>query len=125
MMHGEQRRPPFPQEKKSSLEETVVELAKCQVEMQKSQVQLVNEARTSLNNQSAQIRNLEVQIGKMARKMNERQQGTLPSSLEMNSRGDRKEHCKAIVLQRGNTMENSVQEGDNEQKREEAKNSLG
>ena len=110
MMHGEQSKPPFPQEKKSSLEDIVVELAKCQVEMQKSQAQFVNEAKTSLNNQSAQIRNLEVQIGQMESRMNERQQGTLYSSSEVNPRGDKKKHCKDIILRSRKTMENSVQE---------------
>ena len=62
MMHVEQSKPPFPQEKKSSLEDIMAKLAKCQMEMQKSQAewqksqaQFVNEARTSFNNQFAQI----------------------------------------------------------------------
>ena len=60
----------------------------------------------------------------MASRMNEGQQGTFPSSSEMNSRGYRKEHCKDTILRSGKTMESYVQVGDNEQEREKAKNSL-
>ena len=43
----EQAKPPPPQEKKGSLEETMSELAKFQMELSKSQSQFVNETRTS------------------------------------------------------------------------------
>ena len=80
MMKLDQVKPPLPQEKKSSLEDTMAELATIQVEMQKSQVELhksqaqfVNETRTSHNNQYAQIKNLEVQMGQMTTILSERQ----------------------------------------------------
>ena len=63
-----------------------------QIEMGKSQNQLENETRTSLNNQAAQLRNLEVQMGQMTSLFNERQQGNLPSTLEVDPRREGKEH---------------------------------
>ena len=80
MMKLDQVKPPLPQEKKSTLEDTMAELATFQVEMQKSQVELhksqaqfVNETRTSRNNQYAKIKNLEVQMGQMTTMLSERQ----------------------------------------------------
>ena len=73
--------PQPPQEKKTNLEETMVELARSQAELAKYQNQIVSDTRTSLYNQSTQIRNLEVQVGQMASMLNERQQGTLSSAL--------------------------------------------
>ena len=57
--------PPPPQEKQSSLEEKIEQLAEMQMEMQKSRQKFENETRTSLNNQATQLRNLEVQMGQM------------------------------------------------------------
>ena len=54
-------------------------------------------------------KNLEVQMGQMANMMNKRPQGTLPSTSEVNPRREGKEHCKAITLRIGKTMENSVE----------------
>ena len=52
-----------PQEKKSSLDVKLEQLADMQIEMWKSQHQFKNETKTSLANQEAQLRNLEVQMG--------------------------------------------------------------
>ena len=101
--------PPPPQEKKASLEDTMSELAKYQLELSKSQAQFVNETRTSLTNQAVKLRNLEVQMGQMASMFNERQQGNLPNTLDVNPRRDDKEHCKAITLRSGNTVEKPIQ----------------
>ena len=76
--------------------------------MWKSQHQFENETRTSLNNQAAQLRNLEVQMGQMASLFNERQQGNLPSTSEVNPRRDGKEHHKAITLRSGKTVETTI-----------------
>ena len=62
----------------------MMELARSQVKLAKSQSQFVNGTKTALSNQSAQIRNIEVQLGKMVSRMNERQQGSLPSTSEIN-----------------------------------------
>ena len=53
---------------------------------------------TQLNNQAAQLRNLEMQMGQMANLLTERQQGSLLSNLEVNLRGEGKEHVKDITL---------------------------
>ena len=94
----EQAKPPRPQEKKTSFEDTMSDLAKYQLELSKSQAQFVNETRTSLTNQATQLRNSEVQMGQMASMFNKRQQGNLPRILEVNPRRDGEEHWKAITL---------------------------
>ena len=95
----EQMKPsPPPQEKKSSLDVKLDQLADMQIEIQKSQHQLENETRTSLTNQAAQLRNLEMQMGQMASLLNERQHDNLPSTLEVDLRRKGIEHCKAISL---------------------------
>ena len=83
------------------------ELTKFQMELSKYQAQFVNEIRTSLTNQAAQLRNLEAQMGQMAM-FNERQQGNLPNTSEVNPRRDRKEHSKVNTLRSGKIVENSV-----------------
>ena len=60
---------------------------------------------TQLNNQVVQLRNLEVQMGQMASLLRERQQGSLPSNSEVNSKGERKEYFKAITLRSGRELE--------------------
>ena len=90
------------------------ELAKFQMELKKSQAQFVNETITSLTNQDAQLRNLEARMGQMVTIFNKRQQGNLPSTLEVNSRRDEKEHCKAITLRSGKNVEKLVQANDEE-----------
>ena len=64
--------------------------------------------RTSLNNQVAQLRNLEVQMGQMTSLFNERQQGNLPSTSEVNPTRDGKEHNKAITLRSGKMVETTI-----------------
>ena len=93
-----------PQEKKSSLDLKLEQLANMQIDMRKSQTQFENETITSLNNQAAQLRNLEVQMGQMASLF--KQQGNFPSTSEVNPRREGKEHCKAITLRSGKTLEN-------------------
>ena len=62
-----------PQEKKSSLDMKMEQLADMHVNMMKSHDKLENETRTSLNSQAAQLRNLEVQMSQMASLLSERQ----------------------------------------------------
>ena len=73
-----------------------------------SQNQFINETRASLNNQANQLRKLEVQMGQMASLFNERQQGNLPSTSEVNPRRDGNEHCKAITLRSGKMVEATI-----------------
>ena len=102
-----------------------VEMQKSPVELHKSQAQFVIEIRTSLNNQSTKIKNLKVQVGQMATMLNERQQGFLPSTSEVNPRSEGKEHCKAITLRSGKIVENSIQVDGNDKEAENAsKNSV-
>ena len=87
--------------------------------MMKSHDKFENETRTSLNNQAAQLRNLEVKMGQMASLLRERQHGNLPSTSEVNPRREGKEHCKAVTLRSGKTLEQSVEA------QEEEKNLVG
>ena len=97
----EQMKPsPPPQEKKSSLGVKLEQPADMQIKMRKSQHQFENKTRTSLTNQAAQLRNLEVQMGQMASLLNERQQGNLVSTSEVNSRRKGIEHCKEGYLKK-------------------------
>ena len=43
-------------------------------------------------------------MGQMANILTERQQGSLPSNLQKNPRGDGKEHVKAITLRSGREL---------------------
>ena len=52
-----------PQEKKSSLDLKMEQLADMHMNTMKSHDKFENETRTSLNNQAAQLQNLEVQMG--------------------------------------------------------------
>ena len=65
MMNLEQSKPQPPplQEKKSVLEEAMMDPARSQAEIAKSQSQFVNDTKTTLNNQSTQIMNIEVKLG--------------------------------------------------------------
>ena len=74
--------------------------------------------RTSLNNQVAQLRNLEVQMGQMASLFNERQQGNMPSTSEVNPTRNGKEHSKAITLRSGKMVETNIHD------REDKENSV-
>ena len=98
-----------PQEKKSSLDLKMEQLADMHMNMMKSHDKFKNETRMSLNNQAAQLRNLEVQMGQMASLLSERQHGNLPSTLEVNPRREGKEHCKVVTLRSGKTLEQSVE----------------
>ena len=48
-------------------------------------------------------------MGQMASLLSERQQGNLPSTSEVNLRREGKEHCKAVTLRSGKTLEQSVE----------------
>ena len=48
-------------------------------------------------------------MGQMASLLSERKQGNLPSTSEVNLRREGKEHCKAITLRSGKTLELSVE----------------
>ena len=45
----------------------------------------------------------------MASLLSERQQGNFPSTSEVNPRREGKEHCKAVTLRSGRTLEQSVE----------------
>ena len=98
-----------PQEKKSSLDLKMEQLAYMHMNIMKSHYKFENETRTSLNNQAAQLQNLEVQMGQMASLLSERQHENLPSTSEVNPRREGKENCKAITLRSGMTLEQSVE----------------
>lgn len=57
-----------------------------------------------IQSQAASLRNLENQVGQLANELKNRPQGTLPSNTETPHR-NRKEHCKAITLRGGKTLE--------------------
>ena len=77
--------------------------------MMKSHDKFKNESRTSLNNQATQLQILEVQMGKMASLLSERQQGNMPSTSEVNPRREGKNHCKTVTLRSGMTLEQLVE----------------
>ena len=58
-------------------------------------------------------------MGQMATLFSERQQGNLPSTFVVNPRREGKEHCKAITLRSGKTLEKSAENT------EDAKNFVG
>ena len=84
--------------------------------LMKSHDKFKNETRTSLNNQAAQLQNLEVQ---MALLLSKRQHENLPSTSKVNLMREGKEHCKAVTLRSGKTLEQSVEA------REEDENPVG
>ncbi|KAL5582009.1 hypothetical protein UlMin_014451 [Ulmus minor] len=57
-----------------------------------------------IQSQAASLRNLENQVGQLANELKNRPPGTLPSNTESPQR-DGKEHCKAITLRGGKTLE--------------------
>ena len=95
------------------------QLADMHMSMMKSHDKFENGTRTSLNNRAAQLRNLEVQMGQMASLLSERQHGNLPSTSEVKPRREGKEHCKAVTLRSGKTLEQSIEA------KEEDENSVG
>ena len=48
-------------------------------------------------------------MGQMASLLSERQHGNLPSTSEVNPRREGKEHCKAVTLRSGKTLEQSIE----------------
>ena len=48
-------------------------------------------------------------MGQMALLLSKRQHGNLPSTSEVNPRREGKEHCKAVTLRSGKTLEQSVE----------------
>ena len=93
-----------PPEKKVDLEKALAQMLTSHTAfMNETKANMQNQA-TQLNNQAAQLRNLEVQMGKMANILTERQQGSLPSNSEKNPRGDGREHVKAITLRSGREL---------------------
>ncbi|XP_073153332.1 uncharacterized protein [Henckelia pumila] len=61
----------------------------------------ISSTETRMQNQDASIKNLENQIGKLAKSISSKDQGTLPSDTEKNP----KEQVKAIELRSGKTVE--------------------
>ncbi|KAL5541723.1 hypothetical protein UlMin_009433 [Ulmus minor] len=61
-----------------------------------------------IQSQAASLRNLENQVGQLANELKKRPLGTLPSNTEIPKR-DGKEHCKAITLRGGKTLETPEQ----------------
>ncbi|KAL5549092.1 hypothetical protein UlMin_004323 [Ulmus minor] len=57
-----------------------------------------------IQSHAASLRNLENQVGQLANELKNRPPGTLPSNTESPKR-DGKEHCKAITLRGGKTLE--------------------
>ncbi|KAL5540535.1 hypothetical protein UlMin_043238 [Ulmus minor] len=57
-----------------------------------------------IQSQAASLRNLENQVRQLANELKNRPPGTLPSNAERPKR-DGKEHCKAITLRGGKTLE--------------------
>ena len=95
----------LPQEKKSSLDLKMEQLADMHMNLMKSHDKFENETRTSLNNQATQLRNLEVQMGQMTSLLSERQQGNFPSASKVNPRREGKDNCKVVTLRSGKTLE--------------------
>ena len=48
-------------------------------------------------------------MAQMASLLSERQQGNFPSTSKVNLRREGKEHCKAVTLRSGRTLEQSVE----------------
>ncbi|XP_052203110.1 uncharacterized protein LOC127808579 [Diospyros lotus] len=87
------------QEKKPSLEDLVATMAKTTSDY-------MARIDTMFQNQQAAIRNLEMQIGQIANMVNNRAQGTLPSTTENNP----KEQCKVIKLRSGKQVRQDEEE---------------
>ena len=94
-----------PPEKKVDLEQALAQmLTSHTVFMNETKANMKYQA-TQLNNQAAYLRNLEVQMGQMTNLLRERQPGSLPSNLEVNSRREGNEHVKAVMLRSGKELE--------------------
>ncbi|KAL5573835.1 hypothetical protein UlMin_023432 [Ulmus minor] len=81
-----------------------------------------------IQSQAASLRNLENQVGQLANELKNRPPGTLPSKTESPKR-DGKEHCKAITLRGGKTLEapeiNEKNQKELVSRQEEEKNEQG
>ena len=63
--------------------------------------QFISEAKTQFQTQGAAIRNLEIQVGKIAKQLSDRQQGALPSNTEVNP----KQQLMAVTLRNGRELD--------------------
>ena len=93
-----------PAEKKVELEEALAQMLTSHTAFMNETKATMQNQSTQMNNQAAQLRNLEVQMGQMANLLTERQQGSLPSNLEINLRGESKENVKVITFRSGREL---------------------
>ena len=93
-----------PIEKKVDLEQALAQILTSHTAFMNETKANIQHQATQLNNQVAQLRNLEVQMGKMANILTERQQGFLPSNSEVNPRREGNEHVKAVTLRSGREL---------------------
>ena len=94
-----------PPEKKVDLEQALAQMLTSHSAFMNETKANMQQHATQLNNQAAQLRYLEVQMGQMENLLTERQQGSLPSNLEVNPRRDGNEHVKAVMLRSGKELE--------------------
>ena len=64
----------------------------------------MTKTKTHIQNQGVALRNLENQVGQLANALSSRPSGSLPCNTET-PKPNGKEHCKAITLRSGNTVE--------------------
>ena len=93
-----------PPKKKVDLEQALAQMLTSYTAFMNEKKANMQHQATQLNNQAAQLRNLEVQMGQMANLLTERQQGSLPSNLEVNLRREGNEHVKAVTLRSGREL---------------------
>ena len=86
-----------PAEKKVDLEEAIAQMLTSHTTLMNETKATMHNQSTYPNNQATQLRNLEVQMGQMANLLTKRQQNSFPSNSEIYSRGEGKEHVKAIT----------------------------
>ena len=94
-----------PPEKNVDLEQALAQMLTSHSAFMNETKENMQQQATQLNNQAAQLRNLEVQMGKMANLLTERQPGSLPSNSKVNPRRDGNEHVKAVMLRSGKELE--------------------
>lgn len=61
----------------------------------------------TFKSQAVAIQNLEIQMGQIAKILNRRPQGALPSNTEVNPKNHGQEQCKAVTLRSGKQLEES------------------
>ena len=98
-----------PPEKKVDLEQALAQMLTSHSAFMNETKANMQQQETQLNNQAAQLRNLEVQMGKMANLLTERQPGSLPTNSEVNPRRDGNEHVKPVMLRSGKELETQGQ----------------